>query len=89
MKSFFAVLIAASAALSASANEAVFGAEAYDLLKAMYGYDTDYPLHPRQAGRLNGGGSPFEKIVFDSFHDGAVPGLLALPAGEGPFRWCC
>jgi dienelactone hydrolase len=86
VRSFFALVFAVSVALSASAEEGVFGAEAYDLLKAMYGYDTDYPLHPRQVGRLNGDESPFEKIVFDSFHDGAVPGLLALPAaGEGPF----
>jgi len=60
--------------------------QAYALLKSIYAYDESFPLNARVVGTVPFGENTFDKIVFDSFHDGRVPGLLALPAaGEGPF----
>jgi len=61
------------------------GPEAYGLLKATYGYDAAYPLDARSVGTFEQNGSTWEKLSFTSFHDGLVPGFLALPKGEGPF----
>lgn len=61
------------------------GPEAYGLLKATYGYDAGYPLDARSVGTFDQLGVTWEKLSFTSFHDGLVPGILALPGGEGPF----
>lgn len=62
------------------------GGEAYNLLKSMYAYDSSFPLNARTVGSFRHGESVFERIVFDSFHEGKVPGLFALPSrGQGPF----
>ena len=53
--------------------------ETYELLKAIYSYDPGYPLNAQTVGELQHDGVRFEKFAFDSFHDGKVPGLLALP----------
>ena len=62
-----------------------FGAEAYSLLKATYGYDAGFPLDAHVAGTFKQDDTTWEKISLASFHGGLVPGLLAVPAGEGPF----
>lgn len=54
-------------------------AETYELLKAMYSYDPGYPLNSHSVGEFQQGRVFVEKLSFDSFHDGKVPGLLALP----------
>lgn len=64
--------------------------QAYGLLKSIYSYDQSYPLNARVVGtvehKVEQGTFSFEKIIFDSFHDGKVSGLLALPAaGEAPY----
>lgn len=60
--------------------------QTYGLLKSIYAYDQTFPLNARVVGTIQQGAIAFEKIVFDSFHDGKVPGLLALPSqGEAPF----
>lgn len=65
---------------------AELGEEAYGLLKATYGYDTGYPLGARQVGVKQDDGITWERLAFESFHHGLVPGLLAVPTkGEGPF----
>ncbi len=71
--------------LFAAADEEL-GEEAYGLLSSSFAYDAGYPLRARSPGRLESGGISFEKVVFQSFHDGVVPGLLAVPeAGEAPY----
>ena len=71
-------------AASVSAEE--MHPQAYGLLKSIYAYDESYPLDARVVGSLQHGETVFEKVVFSSFHDGKVPGLLALPTeGEAPF----
>lgn len=68
------------------AEDQKLGGEAYGLLKATYGYDVGYPLHAHQVGTVRNGDTVFEKLAFDSFHNGLVPGLLAVPEkGEGPY----
>lgn len=60
--------------------------QTYGLLKSIYAYDQTYPLNARVVGTVAHNNVVFEKIVFDSFHNGKVPGLLALPSqGQGPF----
>lgn len=62
------------------------GSQAYGLLKTMYTYDKTYPLNAARVGTVSKQDVIFEKIVFDSFHDGKVPGLIAVPTqGDGPF----
>ncbi|MEZ5557023.1 MAG: alpha/beta fold hydrolase [Pseudomonadales bacterium] len=70
----------------AAAAETELGPEAYALLKAGYGYDEGFPIDARQVGTIEQDGRTFERLVFRSFHDGLVPGILALPTrGEAPF----
>ena len=58
----------------------------YGLLKSMYSYDNSYPLDARAVGTVNQDGNSFEKIVFDSFHNGQVTGLLSLRSrGAAPY----
>lgn len=60
--------------------------QAYTLLKSIYAYDQTFPLNARSVGTLQHDTTTFERIVFDSFHNGKVPGLLALPTqGKAPF----
>ena len=62
------------------------GDEAYRVLEMLFQYDQDFPLQARTAGIRKSGDVAFEKIVFRSFHDGMVPGLLSVPTnGDGPF----
>jgi dienelactone hydrolase len=86
MKKVLAFLVAILAAGLVLAEDRELGGEAYGVLKAMYGYDVGYPLHAHQVGVVRNGSTVYEKFVFDSFHDGLVPGLLAVPEeGEGPY----
>lgn len=72
--------------LCGTASAEALNPQAYGLLKSIYSYDQSYPLNARIVGTFTHGAATFEKLVFDSFHDGRVPGLLALPPeGEGPF----
>jgi len=60
--------------------------QAFSILQSTFGYDKTYPLNARTTGQFQKNGYSFETFVFDSFHDGRVPGLLALPkkgAGKG------
>ncbi len=62
------------------------GEEAYGILVASFMYDKTYPLNVRAAGTLKSEGIEFERIVFDSFHNGNVPGLLSIPTtGQKPY----
>ncbi len=84
MNKLVSIILLTIAAAGASGNE--MQPQAYELLKSIYAYDQSFPLNARTVGLLQHGKTTFEKIVFDSFHDGKVPGLLALPTqGEAPF----
>ena len=62
------------------------GEEAYRVLEMSFQYDRDFPLNARTTGIRKSGELTFEKIAFQSFHDGVVPGLLAVPwEGDGPY----
>lgn len=86
MKSILIATLVMLSSLSAYAEENILGAEAYGVLKATYAYDKGYPINVRKVGERKDDGTTYDEIVFDSFHNGAVPALLATPAsGEGPF----
>lgn len=85
MKAISLLLLIVLVSINAFAEEQILGAEAYGVLKMTYAYDRGYPLRARNVGEVEDDGTTYERIVFDSFHDGLVPGLLALPGGEGPF----
>ncbi|MEH6629164.1 MAG: hypothetical protein V7739_22260 [Motiliproteus sp.] len=69
-----------------SAASRDLGEEAYNILLSSYNYDVTYPLNARTAGTFKSNGIEFERIVFDSFHDGSVPGLLSVPTtGKKPY----
>jgi dienelactone hydrolase len=67
-----------------SVHAETFGNEAYALLKSIYSYDATYPLNARVVGNTRHGDHVFEKLVFDSFHNGKVTGLLGLPENSNP-----
>lgn len=77
--------IALALPLAADQPPGALGPEAYGLLKSTYGYDAGYPLNARSVGTFQQAGTTWEKLSLTSFHDGLVPGLLALPEGDGPF----
>lgn len=84
MKHPVSIILLISIALSASAED--LNPQAYGLLKSIYAYDQTFPLNARTVGSIQHGETVYEKVVFDSFHNGKVPGLLALPSeGEAPF----
>ena len=84
MNKLLSTILLSIAAAGASGNE--MHPQAYGLLKSIYAYDQSFPLNARTVGSVQHGEAVFEKIVFDSFHDGKVPGLLALPTqGDAPF----
>lgn len=84
MKQLLSMILLLTFTVSASGKD--MNPQAYGLLKSIYAYDQTYPLNVRTVGSIRHGETVFEKIVFDSFHDGKVPGLLALPTtGEAPF----
>ena len=84
MKGLLITLIAFSLTSPAISQE--LGDEAYGVLQSAFMYDTDYPLHARSSGTRTSHDVKFEKIVFNSFHDGLVPALLSIPtSGEGPY----
>jgi len=71
--------------LAAHAQNEILGEQAYTLLKQLHAYDQDFPLNARVVGQGKLDEYRLERIVFDSFHNGAVPGWLALPAAaDGP-----
>jgi dienelactone hydrolase len=73
-------------ALAHTAYALELGEEAYGILQMAFSYDESYPLNARIAGTVKSDGISFEKVVFDSFHDGAVPGLLSIPeTGEDAY----
>ncbi len=79
----FSILISA---LATSTLAEDMHPQTYSLLKSIYAYDQTYPLNARVVGQVAHDNVVFEKIVFDSFHDGKVPGLLAIPSqGQAPF----
>lgn len=62
------------------------GDEAYGILLSSFMYDATYPLNVRTAGKVKSDGIDYERIVFDSFHNGNVPGLLSIPTtGQKPY----
>lgn len=85
MKTISLLLFTVLLASNVRAEEKMLGAEAYGVLKMTYAYDVGYPLNARKVGEIDDEGATYERIVFDSFHDGLVPGLLAVPEGDGPF----
>jgi len=83
MKTRLIIILFAVASTSAFAGD--MHPQAYGLLKSIYSYDQSFPLNARVVGTVEQDDMSFEKIVFDSFHDGKVPGLLALPPnGKAP-----
>ena len=69
-----------------SAASLDLGEEAYNILISSYNYDASYPLNARTVGTFKNNGIEVERIVFDSFHDGSVPGLLSTPTtGKKPY----
>ena len=81
MKKVTTIILALSLSHAASTQE--LGAEAYEVLMSTFSYDTGYPLNARVVGDAELDELTFERIAFDSFHGGAVPGLLAIPtSGE-------
>jgi dienelactone hydrolase len=86
MKHVISYVLALGVAASVIADTGRLGDEAYAVLKASYGYDAGYPLDVRRVGSVQQGGVTYERFAFRSFHDGRVPGILAVPPeGEGPF----
>ncbi len=84
MRRLFIAVILCGFAGTASAKE--LSSQAYGLLKSIYSYDKTFPLNTRVVGSFNHNGNTFEKIVFDSFHNGNVPGIIATPnQGKAPF----
>ena len=53
--------------------------QAYGMVRTSFEYDKTYPLRSRTTGRFEKNGYRFESFAFESFHDGSVPGFLALP----------
>jgi dienelactone hydrolase len=86
MRTLTIFVIACGLSLPGLAQEKILGAEAYGVLKSTYAYDKTYPINARKVREFKDYGTTFEKLVFDSFHDGLVPALLAVPSeGDGPF----
>lgn len=84
MQKLLSTILLAIVAAAAAAQD--MHPQAYGLLKSIYAYDQTYPLNARIVGSIQQGDTAFEKVVFESFHNGKVPGLLALPSvGEPPF----
>lgn len=84
MKNVLIAVILSSISFSALAED--IHPQTYGLLKSIYAYDQTFPLNARVVGTVQHDDVAFEKVVFDSFHDGKVPGLLAIPPkGEAPF----
>ena len=80
-----ALLLFLSLAVTAAAQATQWGPEAYGLLKGTFAYDEGFPLNARIAGTGQHDGISYERLVFTSFHNGSVPGYLAIPAdADGP-----
>ena len=72
--------------LTHSTTAQEFGDEAYAVLMSTFMYDESYPLNPRIAGVAESDGISYQRVVLDSFHGGAVPGILSAPQkGSKPF----
>ncbi len=72
--------------ISPAARAQELGDEAYAVVQSAFMYDAGYPLHARISGIRKSHDVAFEKIVFNSFHDGLVPGLLSVPTtGKAPY----
>ena len=84
MKYFIAIILLLSNASTTLAVE--LSKDAMQVLKSTFSYDVGYPLNARVVGEVKFKNTTFEKIVFDSFHNGAVPGVLAIPKiGKAPY----
>ena len=60
--------------------------DALQILITNFAYDVSFPLNARLVGTDNFNEYKIERIVFDSFHNGAVPGFLVLPiTGNAPY----
>jgi dienelactone hydrolase len=86
---FASVLVLSCTSASAQGDEPPLepiGAEAFEVLRDLYEYDTDVPLECRTVHRLEEPEYVREKLVFRGIRDSRVPALLAVPkGGEGPY----